>query len=202
MPKYLVVSECVIYILNLNPAAFPAIVYLQATKLHGHMINCSFLPVFYEHHQRIKLGKPSTEVKDYTTTEAIWMGFYGLGKFETFEFLYSKCKRIEDFEEWMISIKGMEQIIAAAEAFDKWTKGNAIQSDTVLTTILDDQQWQSWKDQGYIKISGLVDPKLCDAVSGLICTQLSVDLSNPETWYPNHTDWHGLMLQLDRKSVV
>ncbi len=160
------------------------------------MINCSFLPVFYEHHQCIKSGKPSADLNDYAATEDIWMGFFGLGKFETYAYLYNNCNNIIDFEQWLITLKGETKVRASAEAFEKWTKGNAPQADSVMPSILSAAQWQSWKDQGYIKISNLVDPTLCDAVTDIICTQLGVDLSSAETWYPQHPDWHGLMVQL------
>lgn len=162
------------------------------------MINCSFLSVFYEHHQHIKTGKPPADVKDFMTIEDIWMSFYGLGKFETYQFMYGKCTSIEDLEEWMIHLKGEQQVQESAAAFDRWTKGRGIDTNSIPHghSILNEGQWQNWKEQGYIKISGLVDDHLCDAVSRLICTRLGVDLSRPETWYNSHPDWQGLMLQL------
>ena len=162
------------------------------------MINCSFLSVFYEHHQCIKAGKPSADGKDFMTIENIWMGFYGLGKFETYQFLYNQSTSIEDFEEWMISLKGEKQVRESVAAFDHWMKGKVIDADTTRPerSILSAGQWQSWKEKGYIKVSNLVDEQLCDAVSRLICTRLGVDLFRPETWYNSHPDWHGLMLQL------
>ena len=162
------------------------------------MINCSFLPVFYAHHRCIKAAKPPADVKDFTTIENIWMNFYGLGKLETYQFIYNQCSSIEDLEKWMISLKGENQVRESAAAFDQWTKGKALHADTAKPgrTILGEEQWQSWKDQGYIKVSNLVDEQLCDAVSRLICTRLGADLSRPETWYNSHPEWHGLMLQV------
>jgi hypothetical protein len=160
------------------------------------MLKCSFLPVFYEHHQRIKSGKPSTDSVDYSRTEEIWLGFYGLGKFETFAYLYSKSRTIEDFHAWLIGLKGEQQVKASAEAFHQWASGGSAHEDTLHPEVLNEQQWQSWKAQGFIRVSGLVDAALCDAVTELICMQLGVDLSDPQTWYPNHPDWHGLMFQL------
>jgi len=162
------------------------------------MINCSFLSVFYEHHQCIKAGKPSTYVKDFVTIENIWMSYYGLGKFETYQFIYEQCASIKELEEWMISLKGEKQIRESAAAFDQWTKEKVINTDNTKPefSILSEGQLQSWKEQGYIKVSNLVDEQLCDAVSRLICTRLGADLSSSDTWYNSHSEWHGLMLQL------
>ena len=162
------------------------------------MINCSFLSVIYEHHQCIKSGKPPSDLKDFTTIENIWMCFYGLGRFETYQFIYNECTSIENLEEWIIGLKGEKQVQESATAFDQWTKVKKSDADiaTPGATVLSESQLQRWKEQGYIKINGLVDERLCDAVSRLICTRLNADLARPETWYNNHPDWHGLMLQL------
>jgi hypothetical protein len=162
------------------------------------MINCPFLSVFYEHHQCLKTGIPPTEIKDFMNIENIWMSFYGLGKFETYQFIYDRCTSIEDLKDWMISLKGEKHVRESAAAFDLWMKEKTINASTAKSeySILTEEQLQNWKEQGYIKVSNLVDEQLCDAVSRLICTRLGADLSKPETWYNNHSDWHGLMLQL------
>jgi hypothetical protein len=163
------------------------------------MINCSFLPVFYEHHQCIKAGKPSQAFDNFSIVEEIWLGFYGLGKFETYQFVYAQCSSITHLQEWMIDLKGESFIQESAAAFEDWNKQK--QANTPVTnprdcSILSEAQWQSWHQQGYIKVSDLVAEPVCEAVCQLICTRLGVDLSAPETWYNNHPDWHGLMLQV------
>lgn len=160
-------------------------------------IHCSFLPIFYEHHQRVRAGKAPTGSEDFPVIENIWMGFYGLGKFETYRFVYDQCTSIEDLEEWLICLKGEQQVRESAAAFASWSKGKGTTTlGSAGPALLNDDQWQSWKEQGYIKVSGLMDAQLCDAVTTLICTRLGIDLSKKETWYNDHPDWHGLMLQV------
>jgi hypothetical protein len=160
------------------------------------MINCSFLPVFYAYHQGIKTGRSAPAIKDFNTTENIWLGFYGLGKFETYQFVYGQCSSLDHLQEWMIGLKGEANIRESAAAFEAWTKQQP--ADTTITNkaILTEAQWQHWHQQGYIRVSNLVAEPLCDAVCGLICSKLGVDLTTPETWYNSHPEWHGLMLQL------
>ena len=151
--------------------------------------------MFYAHHQCIKSAQTPAEIKDFPNIENIWMGFFGLGKLETYQFIYNQCSSIEDLEQWIINLKGEKQIQESTAAFDQWTKGNATNASPDRA-ILSEDQWQNWQTQGYIKVSGLVNEQLCDAVSQLICTRLGADLSKPETWYSDHPDWHGLMLQV------
>lgn len=159
------------------------------------MINCSFLPVFYEYHQNIKAGKPGNGPDNFKTVENIWMGFYGLGLFETYRFMYEQCTSTAHLQEWLITLKGEKQVTESAAAFEEWMHQKT--GDSLPEYILlNEEQLQSWNQLGYIRVSGLVSEHLCDAVSNLICTRLGAVLNQPDTWYNNHPDWHGLMLQL------
>lgn len=166
------------------------------------MISCSFLPVFYEHHQCIKTGKTTPAVTDFTTIENIWLGFYGLGKFETYQFLYGQCTSLIHLQEWMLKLKGEEAICAAAAAFDRWQHQQPADTTVTQPSLLTEAQLQSWQQQGYIRVSDLVQEHVCDAVCELICSRLGVHLSNPDTWYNSHPDWHGLMVQLYQHASI
>jgi len=161
------------------------------------MINCSFLPVFYAYHQSVKAGIAPPEFNNFGTVENIWMGFYGLGKFETYQFIYTQCTSVAHLQNWMIALKGVQQIRDSTMAFDAWSQQTAAPTlpASPTTKLLSKNQWLDWQQQGYIRISNLVDEKLCDAVCQFICSQLSADLDAPDTWYSDHPGWHGLMLQ-------
>lgn len=161
------------------------------------MIDCAFLPVFYERHQLQKRGAAPPATADYTKTEAVWLDMYGLGRFETYHFIYAECTGLTHLQEWMILTKGEEQIKASARAFRQWQRQSetAGGSAVVERKLLSDEQLLHWQEQGYIKISGLVEEELCDAVAAFIADCLEVDLADPATWYKGHTNWHGLMLQ-------
>ena len=159
-------------------------------------INCPFLPVFYEHHRCVKAGVLPADVRGFVSIESVWMGLFGLGKLETYQFLYGRCSSVEELEDWIIHLKGEEQVQAAAAAFAQWMNGGTVSAAGLGRPMLSEEKLESWREQGYIVVSGLVDERLCDAVSGLICARLGVDLSRPETWYNSHPEWHGLMLQL------
>jgi hypothetical protein len=162
------------------------------------MINCSFLPVFYEYHQCKKSGKPLPDFENYMEAENAWMSFYGLGRLEAYRFIYSECTGIRHLQEWLIGLKGAAQALEAAAAFEQWVRQGKVNSNTADTAYfqLSDAQMRHWNEQGYVKVSGLVDEHLCDAVISMICEKLGADMAVPSTWYSGHTDWHGLMLQV------
>lgn len=160
------------------------------------MINCTFLPVFYQHHMCLKQCKPLPVFENYKQIENNWLNFYGLGLFETYHFIYSECNGQEHLEDWLIQLKGPEQIQQSAIAFNNWLYKQSSEVDSVpAQEILTAEQRQFWQQHGYIKVSGLVEDHLCDAVVAHICKTLAADLSRPETWYPDNPAWHGLMLQ-------
>ncbi|BAV07287.1 Phytanoyl-CoA dioxygenase (PhyH) [Filimonas lacunae] len=162
------------------------------------MIHCTFLPVFYEYHQCKKTGKPLPEYAHYQDVENVWMSFYDLGAFEAFQFIYTDCTSIAHFQEWLIGRRGLQQVQESAAAFALWMqqKDAAGAAVRIKQGVLSDEQLQCWQEQGYVRVSGLLEEHLCDAVVALICRHMGVDLSNPATWYNGHAEWHGLMLQL------
>lgn len=164
------------------------------------MINCTFLPVFFEYHHNRKQGKPLPAFENFSYVENIWMIFYGLGRFETYQFLYMECTDIAHFKEWLTGLKGEKYLLEAAAAFYQWKEGKeegraAVNADVTKGTLSAELR-QHWEEHGYVRVSGVVDAHLCDAVSELICQHLGTDLSRPETWYSVHENWHGLMLQV------
>jgi hypothetical protein len=145
----------------------------------------TFLPVFYATHKGVSVP----DYPDFERVENAWMNIFGLGKFETYQFLYSECRDITHFQQWMIDLKGEEFLNQAAVLFNDWQAG-ALNKTDVTYSLLTPSQLQHWEEQGYLKISGLVEDILCDHVKDLISSYF------PDSWYHPHPDWHGLMLQV------
>jgi hypothetical protein len=145
-----------------------------------------FLSVFYATH---KGGKPAYE--NFPHVEGIWLNIFGLGKFETYQFLYAECRDPDHLKAWIIQLKGAEFYQHATVQFNNWLASPPV-SDDVSHTLLSPSQLSCWQQQGYLKIGGLVEDALCDDVKDLICSHLNLS----STWYPAHPDWQGLMLQV------
>lgn len=168
------------------------------------MTECSFLPVFYETHQSKKYNRVAPDFANFDEVENIWLNFYGLGKFEIYNFLYAQCRDFDHFKEWLTALKGNDSLTKAAADFQSWfaSKEHQLQGVGVLHTILSEEQLVFWETQGYLKVSGLVEDVLCDQVKDLICSYLGIDLSDPATWYYEHPGKQGLMLQLYQGEAI
>lgn len=162
------------------------------------MTDSNFTTLFYELHQSKKTGKLVPTPPDFDHTEAVWMSIYGLGKFETYSFLYANCNDINHFKEWLVKLKGQDFIENADLKFKTWQQNQSIEKKKadLFPRKLSPEQLQFWEDNGYLRISKVVEDIHCDNVKQRICRHLNLNMEYPVTWYTEHPDWHGLMLQV------
>ncbi|MCH5720002.1 phytanoyl-CoA dioxygenase family protein [Niabella hibiscisoli] len=158
------------------------------------MTSNEFIHHFVTGHLELKAGKPRPQqASDFGHVENRWLALHGLGKLEVFRYLYSECRSVDDFHQWLLNTRGADTIAEAGRLFG----GSEIdEGEPDSSPILNAEQWQHWQEQGYLKIGGLVPAEHCERVKQFICDYQGISLNDSATWYPNHQDWHGLMLQV------
>lgn len=166
------------------------------------MLHCKFTTLFYECHNNIKSGITNPSDPDFDHKQEIWMSIFGLGKYETYQFLYSQCNSAQHLNEWILSLKGADFMDTATLKFNQWEESRLIAADEVIPQLLSPEQLQFWETNGYLKISNLLPAAHCDAVKQLICTHLHIDLTEPESWYQKNESWQGLMVQLYQDKAI
>lgn len=158
------------------------------------MTSNQFIHHFVTAHLDIKAGKPRPQaMPGYEKIENRWLALHGLGKLETFRYLYSECRSVAGFIQWLHETRGADTVIEAGRLFDGTS---AVETASSTQPILTADQWHHWQEQDYLRIGGLVPVEYCERVKQFICDYQGIDLNDATTWYPNHTDWHGLMLQV------
>lgn len=162
------------------------------------MKDCSFSNLFYQHHELIKKGKSNPPSTDFHHTEEIWLNIYGLGKFETYAFIYRDCLDFPHFIEWATQLKGADFISNASQVFNDWQthKNIPLVEKENIPRVLSDAQLNFWEENGYLRIPAVVEDIYCDRVKERICKHLNLHMDYPQTWYNPHPDWQGTMLQL------
>jgi ectoine hydroxylase-related dioxygenase (phytanoyl-CoA dioxygenase family) len=129
--------------------------------------------------------------------EDILLGFLGLGKFETYQFLYSECTSYPHFEEWIIDLKGHDAVDQAIHSINNWRKDISQKSKTAKPEqILSAEQFEFWNKNGYLRIENVISKEKCEAVIDVIDDELGVRREDKDTWYNGHDKLQGLMLQL------
>lgn len=168
------------------------------------MTDCNFTTLFYETHQQRRIGKNEPTPDDFDRMETMWLNFYGLGKFETYFFLYADCKDFQHFKDWVVGLKGQEFVIEADQKFKAWQNNKTIEPEKseAFPKVLSKEQIQFWEENGYLKISKVVEDERCDEVAGQIRRHLNVDLNHPATWYMEHPNWQGIMVQLYQNEAL
>ncbi|MBE9601769.1 phytanoyl-CoA dioxygenase family protein [Pedobacter sp. MC2016-24] len=156
----------------------------------------AFLQVFYEIHQAKKRRELTPRYPNFDVLEDIFLCTYGLGKYETYFFLYAECENFEHFNTWLAELKGLDFLAQAGDQFKEWLNREERPEIRPEQKVLHQEQLQFWEEHGYLKVSGLIEPSLCEDVKAMICKHMDVSLSDPDTWYRSHADWHGLMLQV------
>lgn len=164
------------------------------------MLN-KFTNSIFQYHSDLKTGLRKISDPDFDRKQEIWLSIFGLGKLETFQFIYGACKDAEHFNQWVTSLKGVDFVEQATLKFNHWTQNN-ISTNHQIPRGLSIEQLQFWEVNGYLKIGNLFPDSHCDDVKQLICNYLNIDVSKPETWYCNHENWHGLMVQLYQDEAI
>ncbi len=158
------------------------------------MTSNEFVHHFVTAHLHVKAGKPRPQQPpDFEIIENRWLALHGLGKLETFRYLYSECCSVDDFHQWLRDTRGADTVAEAGQLFDGVVTE---ETESASAPVLNAEQWQHWQEQGYLKIGGLVPFDYCERVKQFICAYQGIDLHDTATWYPQHTDWHGLMVQV------
>lgn len=160
--------------------------------MHNSSIS-SFIEIYRLHHHPINPQKQTDE--SFTQTEQLFLNTFQLGLFEVYDFLYSKCLGSEHFKQWIIELKGQDFFNTATLQFQKLENDKNKPKETGFVDILTTEQHAFWKTNGYLKIEQTINEPDCDAVTELICQTLNIDLTDSETWYPQHGLLQGLMLQ-------
>lgn len=156
----------------------------------------AFLQVFFEIHQAKKQRDLTPAYFNFDATENVFLSVYELGKYETYFFLYAECTSFDHFQAWLIALKGSDFLTQAEIKFNEWLNKQTVEDKLQAYLLLNKEQIQFWEEQGYLRVSNLVEPALCDEVKAMICKHMGLNLSDPDSWYNSHPDWHGLMLQV------
>lgn len=160
-----------------------------------------FTNSIFQYHHDFKTGKRADSDPDFDRKQEIWLSIFGLGKLETFQFIYGACDNAEHFTRWITALKGADFVEQATLKFNQWTQNN-LGTNHKISRSLSAEQLKFWEINGYLKVSDLFPDQHCEDVKQLICNYLKIDLSKPETWYFNHENWHGLMVQLYQDKAI
>jgi adenylylsulfate kinase-like enzyme len=149
-----------------------------------------FLSTLEQHTKSLKANKTDAEL----TAEQVFRSIFEIPVYDLMVFLYHDFRNLEQFESWIRKDEPEQDFKRRIAAFYRLLHAVDEQTDyrnQVLTT----EQWQHWKEKGYIQISGLISEEDCDNVKEQICNYLEIDMLRSETWWPqDDRKLHSILL--------
>ncbi|KQN34280.1 hypothetical protein ASE92_11760 [Pedobacter sp. Leaf41] len=155
--------------------------------------DCPFIGTYYENHRPNVAPAPQDEA--LILKEKMFLSFFQIGIFETYQFLYQECRDVAHFKEWLIGLKGLETHLKSMYDFNKWLYSGISENDMTLPQLLDEENMDFWRKNGYLKISGLVPGQDCEEVVYFMKRSLRIRRDDPKTWYQPHELLQGMMFQ-------
>lgn len=116
----------------------------------------------------------------------------------TFRYLMSEGPTFEAFEQWIVQQTGTRPDPALVAAFNKCVLNTYEQpeyiepADYILTT----EELQFWETNGYLIVRNAISPDDCGATIAYMFEQLGIQGDDPSTWYRQHAQRQGIMVQL------
>ncbi|WP_293785944.1 phytanoyl-CoA dioxygenase family protein [uncultured Pedobacter sp.] len=155
---------------------------------------CSFVSNYRVYHSPQQ--SQANVNQDFFKVEKVFLSFFDIGIFETYDFLYGGCQSDDEFKQWMMLRMGENAYSEAIEKFNSWYACAVDTSKETFSKVLDADQLNFWDKNGYLKIPGLVSEDDCDRVVDVITEMLGINLEQPSSWYGQHDLLQGIMLQL------
>lgn len=116
----------------------------------------------------------------------------------TFRYLLTEGPTFEAFEQWILEKTGTRPDPNDVEAFNNCVLNTYKQPEYLAPAedLLTEEEWHFWETNGYLIIRNAVSPEDCATTVAYMFEQLGIRGDDPSTWYKNHADRQGIMVQL------
>lgn len=129
-------------------------------------------------------------------TDITLLAALGLGLEQTIKYIYLGEGGFDEFEKWVLAVNHGNLAKEKIEQFNNSLAGYIIKEEIPVKKVLSKPDIDFWNENGYIIIRNAVDKSDCDATIKLICDHIGIARNDPATWYKDHPDRQGIMIQL------
>lgn len=132
------------------------------------------------------------------------LSILGLGLEQTTKYVYSEGRSFNEFENWILTVAGTPDPVMVERYNSLFTKatGATLNSDKQIEQVLTSHELEFWQQNGYIIIRNAVSKTDCDDTIRVICDHIGVDRYDASTWYDQHNDRQGIMVQLFQHPIL
>ena len=129
----------------------------------------------------------------------------GLGLQPTISRLLGHTPSFEDFEEWVLEVNNNQLQPDTVARFNQLVESGKISFDPdpgMPVNPFSEADMQFWGENGYVILRNAANVSDCREATALICEQIGADQHDPATWYREHPDRVGIMIQLFQHPVL
>jgi hypothetical protein len=133
---------------------------------------------------------------DEWKTDTTLLSVLRLGLEQTMQYLYQNSPSFEEFETWILETSGIPDHEKVEEFNRLFSTEKNNPTEPAKKELLTDEDWEFWRQNGYVIIRNAADRNDCDQTVKVICDFLGIDRYDEASWYKVHPAKQGIMVQL------
>jgi hypothetical protein len=137
------------------------------------------------------------------TTDVNLLVALGLGLEQTLKYIYTTSESFEAFEKWVLEVNNNQLSQNKIDEFNSSILSiQSILKEEINEDILTAADLDFWNTNGYVIVKNAVTQQDCDDTINAICEFINIDKNNAETWYNEHPQKQGIMVQLFQHPAI
>ncbi len=160
---------------------------------------------YWQKCQLIKTGELSGDkyIAEWATDVNL-LAALGLGIEQTLKYIYTTSESFEAFEKWVLDVNNQVVSQSKIHEFNLSILSNQpiCKEEEDVEEILTPTDIEFWNTNGYIIIKNAITQQDCDDTIDAICQFINIDKNDAATWYNEHPQKQGIMIQLFQHSTI
>ena len=120
----------------------------------------------------------------------------GIGIEPTYQYLFKEEPSFAEFEDWILKTGNLSPEMIKLFNSAYLSPNKKIEPIESGDFILDNESLKQWEEEGYIVIPNAISKEDCKASVNAIHDFLQIDPNDKSTWYNEHSEKQGIMVQL------
>lgn len=159
---------------------------------------------YWQRCQLLKKGELLTDnyLSEWTTDVNMLVAL-GLGLEQSIKYIYTTSKSFEDFEIWILEVNNnLLSLQKITEFNNRILLTQAEENCESVEELLTNDELEFWNTNGYLIIKNAISQQDCDDTINAICEFINVDKNDSSTWYNEHPQKQGIMVQLFQHPTI
>ena len=130
-------------------------------------------------------------------TDVTLLNVLDIGLEQTVKYLYQNAPSFDQFENWIAEVTGgidQQKAIQFNTLFLNSTVD--VKEQNTNGQALTPEEHNFWQQNGYLIIRNAVSKTICDQTIQALCNHININRNDSSTWYKEHPDKQGIMVQL------